>query len=110
MNLDNMTLEEVVALVHEPPSLERSMTYVLRRRCGPYPPFHGRRLDELPEHMAKLDRKCFNCGHNKPEHAGTCWGNQVCQMWVCGDCAGQVMAAHAEHKARQVAEEAEARR
>lgn len=88
--MPTMTFDEVIELLKQPPSIDRTLTYIERRRCWSYRPFNGESIDALPEHMRDIERACFNCGQKQPEHAGICWGNTVCQIWVCEHCAPRV--------------------
>ena len=96
-----MTLDEVIALLKEPPSTERTLLYIENRGCWDYRPYRGQNIDDLPPHMKDLQRSCFNCGHQEPEYAGTCWGNMSCEIWVCANCAPQVQEAKNERRAVQ---------
>ena len=88
--MEPLTFDEIIALLKSPPALERTITYVQRRRCFPYRPFNGRTPYKLATHLLEHRRKCFNCGLHEVEHAGTCWGNCSCEIWVCANCVADV--------------------
>lgn len=85
-----MTFDEVAALLKQPPSMERTSFYIEKRGCWTYRPFGGQTIDALPAHMKDHQRSCFNCGQRQPEYAGRCWGNMICEIWVCESCAPKV--------------------
>ena len=85
-----MTFDEVIELLKRPPSMERTLFYTKNRGCWPYRPHGGRAPEALLPHVREHQRACFNCGENKPEYQGTCWGNMICEIWVCADCAPMV--------------------
>ena len=88
-----MPFDEVIELLNRLPSQERTIEYIRRRGCWPYRPFRGQPIDSLPKHMKDIKRACFTCGGRQPEHAGTCYGNQNCEIWVCAECAADVLTA-----------------
>lgn len=85
-----MTFDEVIELLREPPGIERTRTYILKRGCWPYQPHGGRDPAELAPHVRERERNCFNCGEGRPQYPGECWGNTMCEIWVCGQCAPEV--------------------
>ena len=93
-----MTFDEIIDLLQQPPNLERTLLYIEKRRCWPYRPLSGRAIDDLPEHVKQHKRACFNCGRKQPEHAGLCWGNMSCEIWVCQDCVPTIQKASEETK------------
>ena len=84
---DDMTMEELTALLSEPPSTDRTLRYVTRWGCRPYRPFRHMKIEEISEHMRSHTRRCFNCGEQRTEYIGVCWGNASCETWVCAQCA-----------------------
>ena len=91
-SVDNMTMTEVIELLNRPPELARTIEYITRRACHAYPPFE-RNGAPLPRHMLEHTRECFNCGNRLPEHAGSCYHNFSCEIWVCEDCKDKVASA-----------------
>ena len=107
---DTMTFDEISALLARPADLERTVEYVRRRRCRPYPPFGGKPQEELLPGIREHERQCFTCNEHKPEHQGTCWGNASCEIWNCQDCVPRVLWAVARaEEAEQAQQEQEAR-
>lgn len=85
--MDTMTMEEIIALLQEPPDIERTVKYITQRGCGTYKPMRGRQEEELMDHMKEHTRLCFNCGEKRTEYLGACWGNFSCEIWVCEQCS-----------------------
>ena len=91
--MDRMSMEEVIALLQEPPTIERAVRYVTQRGRRAYKPMGGRPAEELMDHVKEHTRLCFCCGEKRPEYLGTCWGNFNCEIWVCQKCAPTVQTA-----------------
>ena len=106
--MDTLSFDEVIALLKEMPSRARTLRYIIKRGCRPYPTLWDRRdFDALP-HMKEHQRSCFNCGEDRPEYLGCCWGNNSCHIWVCQECAPEVQQMVAEHREAQDVERQEA--
>ena len=84
--MDNLSFEDLIALLNSPPETARTVRYIKERGCRAYPPLSGRSPEQLPAHVLGHTRNCFNCGANAPEHAGKCWGNNSCEIWACATC------------------------
>ena len=91
--MSTLSFEEVIALLNEPTSMDRTVTYITKRGCWAYRPMGGRPAEDLLEHVKEHQRACFNCDENETEYTGTCWGNMICEIWVCHKCAPTVQRA-----------------
>ena len=104
---DRMTFDEISELLARPPDITRTVEYVRRRRCRPYPPFDGTPADNLLPWVKDHNRRCFNCNEMRPEHEGTCWGNASCEIWNYQQCVPLVLDTVAEADKAEAAEEAD---
>ena len=97
--MDNLSFEDLIALLNSPPAMARTLRYIKERSCRAYPAFSNKYTKHMPAHVLEHDRNCFNCGQDAPEHLGKCWGNNSCEIWVCATCVPQVDEALAQEKA-----------
>ena len=106
MPTETMTFEEIISLLNRQPEMDRTLEYIQKRHCRSYRPFGGQPEETLLPWVKEHKRKCFNCDHERPEHAGRCWGNASCEIWVCSQCAPMVE--EALQQARENAEQEKA--